>query len=371
MPEESAGERTIPASPRKRQREREEGKVARSSDLNSAWTMLASLLGLWLLGPGVFRQMLLAMKRFLADAGDAIVDPGTVQWIAVDTILYAARAVLPLMTVLLIAGVSINLLQVGLLYSPKAMQPKFNRLNPITGMRRFVSIRALVEFIKSLLKIIIVTYIVYTTMRGRWEDMMNLFFLTPVGITMAMAELIGIVWFRITLAMIVLGILDYAFQRYQHERDLMMTQHESREEHRQQEGDPRVRQRIRGLQRQMAMQRMMGDVPTADVIVTNPTRYAVALRYDAGSMQAPVVVAKGARLVAERIRSLAVEHSVPIVEKPELARMLYRQINVNEAVPEDLFRAVAEVLAYVYQIDRRVEKVRERTDLYETAPMAM
>ena len=142
-----------------------------------------------------------------------------------------------------------------------------------------------------------------------------------------------------------------------------MTQQEMREEMKQMEGDPKIKQRIRSIQRQMAMQRMMGDVPEADVVITNPTTYAIALRYDMTNMHSPIVVAKGARLVAQRIREIAVENDVPIVEKPELARALYRTIEINHAVPEDLFRAVAEILAYVYRIDKRESKVRERSEM--------
>lgn len=182
-----------------------------------------------------------------------------------------------------------------------------------------------------------------------------------------MTELVLVVWFRVVVAMLVLGTIDFAFQRWQYGRDLMMTVQEAKEEARQFEGDPRIKQRIRQIQRQMALRRMMAEVPRADVVVTNPIRFAVALRYDMANMQAPIVVAKGARLLAKRIREIAEEHDVPIVEKPELARALFKSIEVGQAVPHDLFRAVAEVLAFVYRIDRREEKIRERAK-FNTAP---
>ena len=185
--------------------------------------------------------------------------------------------------------------------------------------------------------------------------------LTPAGMVGAMASLTGLVWLRVVLAMLVLGILDYGYQRWQYLQELRMTVQEAREETKEIEGDPRIRQRIRQIQRQMAMQRMMRAVPEADVVVTNPTHFAVALRYDAREMEVPVVTAKGARLLAERIRALAGEHRVPIVQKPDLARMLYRTIEVGQPVPENLFVAVAEVLAFVFEIDRRAEKIRERS----------
>jgi len=195
--------------------------------------------------------------------------------------------------------------------------------------------------------------------------------LTPRALVPAIGGLVMTVWWRIALAMLVLGILDYGFQRWQHNRDLMMTVQEARQEAKELEGDPRIKARVRHIQRQMALQRMMAGVPAADVIITNPTTYAVALRYDMAEMSAPVVVAKGARLLAERIRNIALEHTVPIVRKPDLARTLYRTIEVGQPVPENLFRAVAEVLAYVYEIDRRADKVRERRQRLELVQEAV
>ncbi len=197
-------------------------------------------------------------------------------------------------------------------------------------------------------------------MRNRWEEIILFIYLTPAGITNALAALVALVWFRVVLVMLAIGLIDYGYQYWQHRRDLRMTHQEVKEETKQLEGDPRIKQRIRQLQRQVAMQRMMQEVPTADVIITNPVRYAVALRYDMARMESPVVIAKGVRLIAERIREIAIEHDVPIVEKPELARALFKTIDVGDPVPENLFVAVADVLAFVYRIDQRKEKIRER-----------
>ena len=182
--------------------------------------------------------------------------------------------------------------------------------------------------------------------------------LTPLGLVSASSQLVAAVWWRIALAMLVLGVLDYGFQYWQHGQDLRMTHREAREETKEMEGDPHVKRRIRQLQRQIAAQRMMAEVPEADVIITNPTHYAVALRYDLEHMQTPVVTAKGARLIAQRIRELAIGHDVPIVQKPELARTICRTVEVGDPIPEGLYHAVAEVLSFVYQIDRREAKIR-------------
>jgi len=217
-----------------------------------------------------------------------------------------------------------------------------------------------VELVKSVAKLVVVSYVVYLTVKGRWDHLMMLSYLPPLAIAKAVADLVFVVWFHAVLVIAVLGLLDYAFQRWQHEQDLRMTVQEAREELKEMEGDPRIRQRVRQIQRQIAMQRMMAEVPAADVVITNPTTYAIALRYDMGEMDAPAVTAKGARLLADRIRELAVQHDVPIVEKPDLARTLYRTVEIGQSVPESLYLAVAEVLRFVYEIDRRTEKTRER-----------
>ncbi|MBI4556097.1 MAG: flagellar biosynthesis protein FlhB [Candidatus Hydrogenedentes bacterium] len=365
MPEQSGGEKTLPASQRKRERAREQGNVAKSQDLTAAWMLLLSLLALWFLGGPAFASLVRAMGHFMDDASGLLVTRSNLQALSIEALWYTAQATLPLMTLLLIAGLAINVAQVGFLFAPQAIAPKLDKLNPITGFQKFFTLRAFVELVKSFVKLALVSYIVYWTFRGRWEQLLYLPQQTPLGVTAMLSDLVFAVWWRVVLAMIVLGLLDYLFQRWQHEQDLRMTVQEAREETRELEGDPRIKQRIRQIQRQMAMRRMMAEVPKAEVVITNPTRYAVALRYNPREMDAPVVVAKGARRLAERIRELAVTHDVPIVERPELARLLYRTIEVGQVVPENLFRAVAEVLAFVYQIDRRVAKVQERTRIIE------
>jgi flagellar biosynthetic protein FlhB len=275
------------------------------------------------------------------------------------------------MAVLLVAGVAVNAVQVGLLLAPKALAFKFDRLDPIKGFGRFASIRTFAELVKSVLKLVLATWIVYVALDDRWQELVLLSGLPPLGIVKVLAGLVFTIWWRLALVMLVLGLLDYGFQRWQYEKDLIMTQREAREEAKEMDGDPRIKQRIRQIQRQMAMQRMMKQVPEADVVITNPTTYAIALRYDPATMEAPVVVAKGMRLVAQRIRGIAIENDVPIVERPELARALYKAVNIGENVPENLFRAVAEVLAFVYRIDRRAAKARERARVAAPARKAV
>jgi len=360
MAEETGAEKSLPASPRKIQRAREEGNVPKSQDLNSGISLLVALGGLYLFGPTMF-DLLIDSGRFFIGNLDTLVPSQTPIQVLTFQVLYVLGwTVLPFALVMTLAGVASSLAQVGPLFTTKAIQPKLNRLNPITGLQRFVSVRALVEFLKSMAKLLIIGVIVWYTVRERMEEMLVLMEYTPMSLLGPVSAMIVAVWWRIAVAMIAIGLIDYAYQRWQTMRDLRMTAQEAKQEAKELEGDPQIKRRVRQLQREMATRRMMGDVPEADVVVTNPTHYAVALRYDAANMQSPVVTAKGARLLAQRIREIATEHAVPVVQRPELARTLYQHVEIGQDVPEDLFRVTAEVLAFVYRIDQRAEKVKER-----------
>lgn len=371
MAEAPAGEKTLPASPKKIQDARDKGNVAKSQDLNSAVSLIVALLVLWAMGPFMIGNMATLTQYYFTDAHTFLTPDMDVQQLALQAILFALPVVAPMMVVLMIGGVLGNIAQFGFIFSSQALTPKLNRLNPISGFQRFVSIRSLVELIKSLSKLTLFASIAWLSVRDRGPEILSTMHMSPQASSVALWNLLLLIWLRIALAMLAIGLLDYLYQRWQHGKDLMMTQHEAREELKQLEGDPRIRQRVRQIQREMAMQRMMADVPEADVVITNPTTFAVALRYDLAKMDAPVVLAKGARRMAERIRDVAMEADVPIVERPDLARSLFSAIEVGQPVPEHLFRAVAEVLAFVYEIDRREEKVREREAQRAVAVPAM
>ena len=363
MPEDTGGEKTIPATPHKRNKARLEGNVARSQDLNAAVSLAAALLGFYFLGPWMMRHILISGHYFLSEIPAMLPDPDSPRYALMVMLAQTAACALPFMLVMVFSGLLSNLLQVGFLWTAKPLVPNLSRINPITGFQRFFTLRSLLELIKSLIKLGIVGTVAWTALRNRLPDLLQTALLDPGSIGMAMAQLVTAVWIRVTIAMVVLGILDYGYQYWQREQDLRMTQQELKEELREFEGDPHVKGRIRQLQRRFATQRMLREVPKADVVVTNPTHYAVALRYAPDSMAAPQVVAKGARLLAEQIRDIAVRHRVPIVQRPELARALYRNVEVGQYIPEHLFTAVAEVLSFVYQIDTREEKRREREQL--------
>jgi len=360
MAEDTGGEKSLPASGRKIQRAREDGNIAKSQDLTSGIALALALLALLVLGRQMTVVLVDSFAYYVGNAPELTPERIPVQALAWSAVYRMGWCVLPFMLTMVVGGLLVNFGQVGFLLTGKPLQPKLSRLNPISGFKKFTSLRALIELLKSLAKLGIVAVIVYYTFRDRLGEVVMLMGLEPLGLLFAVAKLVATVWWRIALAMIVLGIIDFGYQRWQHLQELRMTHQEAKEEMKELEGDPHIKRRVRQLQRQIASQRMMADVPTADVIITNPTHYAVALRYDMENMDSPVVVAKGQRLVAQRIREIGEAHRVPIVQNPPLARTLFRTVDVGATIPGSLFRAVAEVLSFVYRVDQRAEKVRER-----------
>ncbi len=351
-PETDTGqERTIPATPRRREEARRKGQVAKSREVNSALMLLAGLAALSLLGPRLLREIGETFGLFFAAPTYQSITGGELPAILLLVLERFFVILTPFLVIMVIVAVLTNVLQVGFLLSGEAVTPKWDRIDPIAGLKRLFSKRSLMELLKSLLKIGVVGYVCFNTLRHAIPDLATLtdrgigdifFYLGEVGFQ------IGI---RAGIVLIVIAIIDYAFQRYEYEQSIKMTVQEFKQEMREVEGDPMVRARIRSIQREMAQRRMMEAIPEAEVVVTNPTQYAVALKYRPEEMEAPVVVAKGQRLIAQRIREIAVKHGIAIVEDAPLAQALFKAVEVGRAVPEKLYRAVAEVLAYVYRLD--------------------
>jgi flagellar biosynthetic protein FlhB len=354
MAEATGQERSEKATGKRRTEARRRGQVVISREIPST-LILFTLLGVFVFsGPylldqltrlvaGIFGRLHLIRVHTLGDAGAMMLD------LTQTSLLLLAPICLPL----LVAGFIGNVLQVGLELHSEAMSPKFSKLNPMAGLKRIFSLRGLVELAKSLLKILFVGAIAWSVMSGYLTEFPTL-----------VRRDVGSIWdfthtaaFKIilyvSLALVVLAALDYLYQRWQHEENLKMTKQEVKDERKQTEGDPQVKARIRTLQRQAAYQRMMAEVPTSDVVITNPTHLAVALRFDPAEMSAPKVTAKGADYIAERIREIAKESNVPIVENKPLAQALYKMADPGDSIPVDLYRAVAEVLAYVYRLKGR------------------
>ncbi len=353
MPEESFQERTEQATPKRREEARKKGQVPKSRELASVAVLLSALFTLYWGSRFFMSRMDGMLAYYLENLYSHNITLTTMRSMGLLGIAQMASIMAPLFLVITVVAVVSNFLQVGPLLTLEPLMPEFSRISPLQGVKRLFSMQALMEFIKSLFKLIVVCWIVYSTVSKGMNRIVPLLDMTPYQI----ASYIGIVSYEIfwksCLAMILLSILDYMFQRYDHEKNLKMTKQEVKEEFKQTEGDPQVKSRIRSIQREMARKRMMQEVPEADVVITNPTHLAVALKYEPRQMEAPMVVAKGAGPVAKKIRKIAREHSVPVIENKPVAQGIYKLVDIGQVIPENLFKAVAEIFAYVYRLKGR------------------
>lgn len=349
MAEPLGQERTESATPRRRQEAREKGQVARSREVNTVFVLGAGLLALHLWG-SLTVDRLMGLFRWSAGAMSTLtLTPATVSEGAGHLALYMGVVLAPLVLPVMLAGVAADLAQGGLVWSGHPLQPQWGRVNPATGIRRLFAGRSLVELLKSVLKILVVGLAAWSALRPAFPRFLMLPSMEPGQLLAFAASLVMAMGIRVLAALALLAAADTLFQRWEFGRSLRMTRQELKEEYRQSEGDPLLRQRVRSRQLEVSRRRMMREVPKADVVVTNPVHLAVALRYDGATMAAPRVVAMGQRLIAERIRELARENGVPVVEDPPLAWALFRSTKVGGEVPVALFRAVAELLAVAYR----------------------
>ncbi|MBY0575240.1 MAG: flagellar type III secretion system protein FlhB [Gallionellaceae bacterium] len=355
MAEDSDLEKTEQPSQRRLDQAREKGQVARSRELSTFIVLLAGGGVLWFMGASFTRQMVGMLRNGLTLSRDMAFNTGLMMPRLYDLSLDMLITFFPLLLAVLAAAVFSPMLLNGWLFSVEALQPQFSKLNPISGISRMFSGSALVELSKAIGKSILVGGTAAWVIWHNKDAVMALSTQAVVASIPQMGHLVGASFMAIVGAMLLIVLIDVPFQLWDHNKKLMMTKEEVRQEAKETEGDPMVKGRIRQLQREAARRRMMAAIPTADVVVTNPTHYAVALKYGETGMRAPVVVAKGSHLTALRIREIAEENHVPVLEAPPLARALHKHAELGESIPEALYTAVAEVLAYVYQL-RRYEK---------------
>lgn len=356
MADESDLEKTEAATPRRLEKAREEGQVARSRELSTFLLLMAGVGGLWVLGGMLYDQLGTVMEQSFQFDRALAFDPLRMLAHVLDLGRRSLITLMPLMILLLLTALAAPMLLGGWLFSSKALLPQFSRLNPLQGLQRLLSTHALAELAKALAKALLIGTVAVKFISGHVGEMMALM---GQPLQQALANLVhlaakasALIVFTLVL---VIGI-DVPYQLWSHARKLRMSKEDLRQEHKESEGDPHVKGRIRSQQQAVARRRMMSKVPTADVIVTNPTHYAVALAYEEGSMGAPRVVAKGTELVAQRIRELGQEHRVPLLEAPPLARALYFHVDLDQEIPGELYTAVAEVMAWAYRLKRvRVE----------------
>jgi flagellar biosynthetic protein FlhB len=356
MAEENDQEKTEEATQTRREDFRKKGQVAQSKELASALFILAAALGVLVLGRFFFSQIYeLFNFSFGPDLVLAVRSGDLIPALMISGEKFLLL-VAPVLGISLIIGLASSVLQVGFLQVEDALTPDINKINFIEGFKRIFSMRALAEGIKAILKMIFVGVVVYLILRNQVSVVPFLVQKSVSEIAVYLGTMTGKLLFGVGLAMLVLAAADYFFQRWDLEKKMMMTKQEVKEEHKSREGDPLIKARVRKIQRELSNRRMMEKVPTADVIITNPTHIAVALKYDQG-LPAPQLVAKGADLIAERIKSLARQHDIPIVENIPLARTIYKTMKLGQVIPRELFVAVAEVLSYVYKIKKK--KVRK------------
>ncbi len=349
MADESASARTEEATPERLRKARREGQVAQSAELPSAMMLGMLVVVLALTGASLYRGFVAQMRLGLACGGEsagAADFAGRMQMAATDGL----AMILPFLLGGAAVSIMASLLASGWAFSPKSAAVKFERISPVKGLKNMFSLRSLVKLVISIAKLVVVSLIVYGYLNDRLDACVKLTWESPPELLAAISQLVLGLLVRVVIALAVIALADVLYQRWQHRRKLRMTVQEVKEERKEHEGSPETRSRIRGIQFEMARKRMLQDVPTADVVITNPTHVAVALRYEQGRMESPVVVAKGGDFLCRKIKEIAREHDVPVIEKPELARALYAAVKIGQPIPETLFVAVAEVLAMIYRL---------------------
>lgn len=331
---------------------REEGNIAKSKELPTAFIFIAIAGFMYYYAPNVLEQIQEIMRELFL-IGKTEVDVHFTIQLLYFLVISMTKLLLPITGLLLVVSMVANIAQVGFVYTPKALKPKLDSLNPIKGFGKLFSKKSLVELLKSLFKIFVIGFVAYLIVKGKIPTILALIDADPMDSIHFFGLLIYELFMKIGVLVLILSLIDYMYQKWQTNQDLKMTKQEVKEENKQMEGDPLVKQRIRSMQREMARKRMMENVPQADVVVTNPTHYAVALRYSLGKDSAPVVVAKGQRLVALRIREIAMKNRILVHREPPLARALFKTVDIGEEIPENLYKAVAEILAMVDKFKRQ------------------
>ncbi|AFS78591.1 flagellar biosynthetic protein FlhB [Gottschalkia acidurici 9a] len=347
-----SGEKTEAPTPKKRSDAREKGQILQSKEISTAIVLILVFWGLRKFGHHMLNYLMgftkSTYKNYLFDEG--IFTAEGIKILFYKIIITTVIVVIPITIIALVTGLVITYMQVGFLFTTKTLEIKLSKLNPIEGFKRLFSKRSIVELIKSLIKIFIVGYVVYNYALKEIVNIINLPDSDIGSIVAYLGDTVVNLAFKAGTVLVVMAAFDYLYQWWDYEKNLKMSKQEVKEEHKQAEGDPKIKSKIKEKQRQMAMSRMMSEVPNADVIITNPTHYAVAIKYEKDLYQAPYVLAKGQDLIAQNIKKLAGENDVPIVENKILARALYSDVEIGHIIPEELYQSVAEILAYVYNL---------------------
>lgn len=350
--------KTEKATPKKRQDARKKGQVLQSREVSAALILILVFLCLRLFGGYIYGQLGMYFKRVFTVYTDPgfIFTAGFLPLFLNETLTVAAKVIAPVFIAALATGLIVEYAQVGFLFTLETLSFKFNRISPVSGFKRIFSTRAAVELFKSLIKISVIGLVVYIYLKGEANNVIKMMDMDIMNLAIYIGTICINLAVRICGILVFLGGIDYLYQWWEYEKSLKMTKHEVKEEYKQIEGNPEIKSKIKQKQRQISMRRMLADVPKADVIITNPTHYAVAIKYDANVSDAPLLTAKGQDFMALRIKETAKENGVEIVENKILARTIYETVEIGRAIPPELYQAVAEVLAFVYSLR---EKGRE------------
>jgi flagellar biosynthesis protein FlhB len=346
-------EKTEKATQHKRQDARKKGQIARSMEVSPAFTLLFCFAYLLIGGKSMMEGMLNMFRHTYTEYLLWDVSIASTQLLFSQLVFQSVKLVAPIFAVVVLTSLVANFMQVGFMLNADLIKMKFEKLNPIQGAKQIFSLRAIVELLKALMKITIIGFLAYKIIMDKMPDIIKI---SEKGIWDA-TRLIGTVTIQlgitISASLVAISAFDYIYKKYEHEKQIRMSKQDIKDEHKKMEGDPHVKGQRKAIQRQMAQNRMMQDIPKADVIITNPTHFAVAIRYDMKEMAAPQVIAKGQDHLALKIREIAKENKIMIVENKPLARALFASVEIGEMVPEELFNAVGEILAYVYYQEGR------------------
>ena len=350
------GDKTEKATPKKLDDARKEGRVARSSDLINGFMLLLMFFVLKLFGgimAGLFLDSFVKYYNKASDISMEVFDVRQAVNLSNEIVLDIVIASLPVLIGSFVVALVGNIVQVGWKVTGKPLKPKLDRLNPIGGLKRMFSQEKVVELIKSILKVLAIALVAYNEVKDRWKFILNLYDFEFMQAVLNIFDIVLDVGIKISLIFVVIGLADFGYQKWKHLHDLRMSKQEVKDEMKQSEGDPQIKGQIRQKMREGARRRMMQDLPKADVVITNPTHFAVAVKYDKETAEAPYVLAKGADYVAANIKEIAKQNNIEIVENKPLARMLYYNVEIGDQIPPELYQMVAEVLAYVYSVKNK------------------
>ncbi|QST01599.1 flagellar biosynthesis protein FlhB [Pontibacillus sp. ALD_SL1] len=348
-----SGEKTEKATPKKREDSRKKGQVAKSQDVNTALLLFAVFLMMFVIG-GFLRDRFTSLYRHtFQEYITWEVTEQTVHQMLLQVTMEMALTVAPLMGAAIVAGLAANFLQIGFLFTGEPLKMDLKKLNPIQGAKKIFAARALVELLKSLLKIGFIGTVTFTVLWMRRGDLLEMSQKSVESAVSFFGQTTVIMGLAASLLLLLLSTIDYIYQRYDYEKNIRMSKQDLKDEHKNIEGDPQIKSKIKERQRQMSQQRMMSEVPEADVVITNPTHFAIAIKYDEEKAQAPYVVAKGVDYVALKIKEIAHANDVTTVENRPLARALYDQSEIDQPIGEEFYQAVAEILAYVYKLQKK------------------